>query len=277
MKATTFFVAVIALATSLYAQTTSTTSGTTSITSGSTTTGLGWVTGNADGTLSIPSVGSGSTIVMTDGGGRTWSWPADTTLETRKDDGKGPTIIQVDRSAKIIKVAQLAPVGYMDLAVKIGLTPSPVMDEANLLDAISTVGLHVYDWTTVDEYLYRKALRQGAHMRWVWKPLREADLQSAHMANAASGFTIPRVGYIFAEQYAQEVPLRILMDVKAILDADPSAKFFISDYETIKPDPFLMVTTEKLLKAGKCWIIDRWDEPGFSEASQVTRTVAERQ
>jgi hypothetical protein len=74
------------------------------------------------------------------------------------------------------------------------------------------------------------------------------------------------MGFISPNEYAQSVPYRVLGEMKVLMEAVPEALFLISDYEAIKPDPFLAVTTEKLLGAGKIWIVSQWDEPGFGVA-----------
>ncbi len=225
----------------------------------------GWVTSGTIASASTLMVGSSGTVTF-----RSPDWWAP--AESRKDDGKGPTAKELDSSAKVLQARNLASARYQQIAMSIGLNPSPILDEAHLLDAIHDVGLHVYDFDKVDQYLYRKALRQKANTRWVWKPLREAD-------SALTGLNVSRpdtVGIVFPAQYAHAVPLRVLESAASILEKVPGARFLVSDYEVINPDPFLAVTTEKLLRAGKIFIIERWDEPGYDEESKPLTTVVAR-
>jgi hypothetical protein len=52
----------------------------------------------------------------------------------------------------------------------------------------------------------------------------------------------------------------VLLTIKAIRDAAPSAHFYVSDEFTKEriPDPFLLVEV-----AGEQFVIERWDEPSF--------------
>jgi hypothetical protein len=192
------------------------------------------------------------------GSGATFNehWPG---LETRKDNGRGITLAALKTSGHTVS---LAPAGYIQAAKQIGLEP----EEAEILQAINDAGLRVYDFKKVDDYLYREALKQSTRTRWVWKPMREADLKNVW--NDCKDTT----GCVYATQYDKEVPLRAIADAKRILDCAPAALFLISDYETVKPDPFLAVTTKRLLSQGKIWIIDQWDEPGFEPGSEVNGT-----
>lgn len=189
--------------------------------------------------------------------------------EDRKDDGKGPTSEQLRQSAHLISATERPPAGYRSLAAEVGLIPSRTSDEAAVLDGIAQEGLRVYDYEKVDGYLWRKAAREGAHARWVWKPLRGRDENAiTERAYSAANVLVAKVGYVINQQYQQEVPARVLAELKCMIADIPDALFLVSDYEVIKPDPFLAVTTPKLLQAGKIWIVDRWDEPGFTESGK---------
>lgn len=188
-------------------------------------------------------------------------WPAGG--DSRKDDGKGPTLQQVKLSAKVLTPASLAPAEYLDLAKHIGLDPSASTDEAEILEAIQHGGFHVFDFDKVDGYLWRQALREKSPSKWVWKSMRRTDWEG--LVRDADQRTATAAGTLSTDQYARALPMRIMKDVQAILDCFPDAKFLVSDYEVIRPDPFLAVTTPRLFAAGKIWIIDCWDEPGFTE------------
>jgi hypothetical protein len=188
--------------------------------------------------------------------------------ETRKDDGKGPSAAQVDASAVLLAKAKLPSTRYRDLATAIGLDPSPISDEIDVLQAISDLGMRVYDWGQVDGYLFRQALKQGASMRWVWKPLRESDLK----AIGGLAWTSPdRVGFLYSQQYRHAIPENVLERAAAFVGKVPRAVLLVSDYEVINPDPFLAVTTEHLLRAGKIWVVERWDEPGFEALASARK------
>jgi hypothetical protein len=186
-----------------------------------------------------------------------------TGLETRTLDDKGPTLTQVDYSAVELKDAELAPTAYLKLAKEVKLDSAPV-DEAQMLQTIHDHHFRVYDFDKVDNYLYRQALKMGTRVRWVWKPAREADLKQVQSA----GYSNTK-GIVYGKLYAQRIPGRILEDLRCVLAEMPEAIMLVSDFEAVKPDPFLAITTPKLLAEGKLWIVDRWDEPGFEDGGKV--------
>lgn len=199
------------------------------------------------------------------GGGRSSNVP----VENRKDNGRGPTIQLIRASARHLGKQDLASTAYVTLAKSLGMST----DEADLLDAIHQADLTVYDFDKVDNYLYRQALHMKSDTRWVWKPLRDADLKGAKEPTSEWGWSQPEtVGFYFPKVYSRRVPIKALSDVRSILANIPEAVFLVSDFEVVKPDPFLAVTTPRLLSAGKIWIIEQWDEPGFGEPVNETRT-----
>lgn len=187
----------------------------------------------------------------------------------RKHNPHPATIQSVKASAALLDHAVLAPASYSTLSTSIGLNPSVTSDEARITDAIAKLGLHVYTFSLVDDYLYSKAIEHGKNIRWVWKAMRDADLkamaglQSYPVIDAES---VDQTGVMDPMQYARRLPVSVLENVKNFLGEVPDANFFISDYVSVKPDPFLMVTTPRLFAAGKIWVIQVWDEPGFLES-----------
>jgi hypothetical protein len=223
-------------------------------------------TTTTSGIITLPSTGGITYTMGTLATSSTWSsWDelnAHTIgYETRPFDHKGPTVAQVDESALPVADRQLAPAAYVALAKAIKMD-SPSADEAQMLQVIHDHHFRVYDYTKVDNYLYRQALKQGSRMRWVWKPMRQADVK------AASSVASTPSGYVYAKLYGRRVPQPILEDAKCVLDKVEDAVFLVSDFEAVQPDPFLAVSTPKLLSEGKLWIIDRWDEPGFDAPSR---------
>lgn len=186
----------------------------------------------------------------------------DTPRERRKDDGKGVTLQQVKATAAVVREADIPPASYIKLAKSIEFDGAAV-DEAKLVDLLHRHFIKIYDFAKVDDYLFRQAQRQGANARWVWKPMRTKD--NTILAGTSSKFwnTPPGVGFVLNEIYAHKIPGRVLETASCILSELPDALLLVSDYAVIKPDPFLAVTTKKLLEAGKVWIVDVWDEPSF--------------
>lgn len=211
--------------------------------------------------------GTGAVTMLCEGGCTQWtpSFP-----DIANYQGPGPSLIEVKNSGVRLTRNQLAPSAYVVLARMIGADPQA--EEATLLDAISTAGLKVYDFEKVDGYLMRQALKRGPLMRWVWKPMREKDAKVSEKLHR----NVPiRAGIVdWTQAYAEKIPMHAMANAKAILDQVPDAVFLVTDYEAIKPDPFLAVSTRKLLEAGKLWIIDQWDEPGFGVAPEPVKTPA---
>lgn len=191
-------------------------------------------------------------------------------FERRTDDGHGITLAQLVAFAK--PISSLAPAHYIETAKAVGLD-SAALEEACIGEAVHDLALRVYPFDKVDDYLYRQALHQGTQVRWVWRPVRSKD-HNRIVLDSSGGSTL--VGIVDYDQYAHAIPERVLGTMKAILDKEPEALFLASDYMVPKPDPFLAVTTPKMLKAGRIFIVDRWDEPGYSEDTAVASDVIVR-
>ena len=233
------------------------------------------VTGSCGSDCLITSTGAGSiaytaipNLNCVDSMGRIYACSSGPSYETRKNDSKGPTLLQVKNSAKRFTVDELPPVGYVNIARSAGIDPgSPVLDEARVMNMIDGLGLKVYSFDKVDNYLYRKALSQGTNMRWVWKPVRSKDLNDSFKQNDKA--TLPNVGMLYAKMYSRQVPVSVLKLMKEMECEMSDVMFMISDYEVVKPDPFLAVTTKSLLESGKIYIIFQWDEPGFKDGPEL--------
>ena len=124
--------------------------------------------------------------------------------------------------------------------------------------AIEKLALPVYDFRKVDLYLAHQAQKQGSQYRWVW---RAADMQSWKVAKDSSA--PPEVGLISPRIYSRAIPMGVMELVAKIRAEIPAAVLLASDYEVINPDPFLAVSSARLLEAGRIWVVAQWDEPGF--------------
>lgn len=192
-------------------------------------------------------------------------------VAARKRNPHPPTIQMVKDSGQPLAEAVLAPADYVSLADSIGLSPSTSSDEARITAAIAKLGLHVYTFKLVDQYLYDKAVEHGKSDRWVWKPMRKRDVEAFSKCECAQDSeAVDDTGVLDNVQYAREIPISVLANVKNVLAEVPNASFLISDYTNVKPDPFLAVTTPRLLVDGKIWVIQVWDEPGFHDSSSST-------
>lgn len=184
---------------------------------------------------------------------------------------------EIKSSAKLIQVAELAPVNYVTRAKQIHLH-SAATETADMLATLNELGAKIYNQESVSQYLYDKAHEKGANVSWVWKPMREEDLNievtgqdhPARFGNEFGGWLNPRV------QYSEAIPERVIELASTVLAHLPDAKFMVSDYETKKPDPFLAVTTTKMAAAGKYFIIACWDEPAYSEPEPPSIQIGPR-
>jgi hypothetical protein len=193
--------------------------------------------------------------------------------ERRPFDHKGPTLAQVDGSAVELKQVDIPSATYIALAKEVKLDAASE-DEAEMLNTIFDHEFHVYNFDKVDNYLYRQALEKGVQMKWGWKPLRSEDLNV--LADMGSAMLPADNGVVFKKQYARRVPARILEDVRCVRAEMANAVFLVSDFEHVTPDPFLAISTPKLLQQGKLWIVDRWDEPTFDDHRPVKARLESR-
>ena len=84
---------------------------------------------------------------------------------------------------------------------------------------------------------------------WGWRPLRGSDVKGLTHEHPLSG------------TYLHAIPFAVLTTIERLQGRLPHAKFFVSDYETELPDPFLMITHPTLGLNG--FVVERWNEPGF--------------
>lgn len=222
-----------------------------------------WSTGSG-------TVPSSNGAILWGGGGNSSSF---VTTPTRKvgPELPVPTIQEIRLHTKAVAELPLASAAYLKLAMKIGLR-SAATDELEILGVIHDVDLRVYNLSKVDQYLQDKASRAAPNTYWVWKALRKGDLD--HIMATGTRFR-DGLGIVYPSAYSHAVPQRVLEHVAAILEKLPEATFLISDYETIKPDPFMAITTPTLLGEGKIWIVDQWDEPGFNEEEAIVPNIFE--
>lgn len=166
---------------------------------------------------------------------------------------------------------------YSNLCAEIDFYPPQLFKKQFLAFCIKE-NIPIYDLAKVTKYLCFKAneesnklntISYGDEVVWVWKPLRKKDsnlpsFKSALMSNykfpsdyhGSFGDPCPR-----NTLYDKLVPSFILNRVKKIENKfGDIPKFFVSDYQAIKPDPFIMVTMKGLKES---IVFGVWDEPGF--------------
>lgn len=187
-------------------------------------------------------------------------------IETRSPKALGPSLQEVKAASHKIPATQIPTASYMKTAAAINLK-SPAMDEAELAQVIVDHGFSIYEYSSVDNYLYHQALKQGTNVRWVWKPMRDADQKSVVGQSFQTFDGMGRISNM--EVYAKAIPERVLEKAECLLTELPDAILLVSDYEVVHPDPFLAVTTPRMLQAHRIFIVDQWDEPGFTDSPVV--------
>lgn len=95
---------------------------------------------------------------------------------------------------------------------------------------------------------------------WGWKPLRESDREVELQWRGRRGEKGQHGRFLQGQRYWRKVPLDVLMLVDA-LDSEfgDRVSFWVSDYDSPAPDPFLMVAGINMHR-----VIAVWDEPDFS-------------
>lgn len=147
---------------------------------------------------------------------------------------------------------------YAALVAELGVN-SAAVDLETFKALVPRAGLRIYNRPEVQEYLHCKySVPVGnvtGYVHWGWRPLRAVDRGVGKATRSENG--VVQRG---AEIYAKPIPFPVLLTVKAVRDACPSAQFFVSDEMQAEkiPDPFLLVVV-----AGEEFVIERWDEPGF--------------
>lgn len=157
------------------------------------------------------------------------------------------------------------PATYGELCESLGFCPAGLV-EAELLDFFAAEGINRYEYQQVDAWLVAK---KGEKRFWFWRPLREKDIiedyrwgvEAAGYENTwENGFYCHKIGE--CRPYDSLVPMPVLQKVGRIESKfKDSVKFFVSDYGSPRPDPFIMVRTAK--QGREIFIFDSWDEPGF--------------
>lgn len=220
----------------------------------------------SDATTIITSSGQlSSGTVLGSGTGNSWivSSTSGVPAETRELKGPGPTLKLLKDTSKRLSAKDSAPDGYIQLARLVGARVPAA--EAAMVDAIRELGLPLYDWDKVDQFLARKARQQGANTRWVWKPISDVGVKQVSELSWTERDRAG-VGFVFPKIYGNKIPMPTLAIARAVIEKIPETLVLISDYEVINPDPFMAVTTPELLANGKLYIVDVWDEPSFGVA-----------
>lgn len=170
---------------------------------------------------------------------------------------------------------------YVALAKRLGVTLPKVITKLDLAQILIQENISAYDYRKVAAYMNRIT---PSGKNWQWKPLRAVDYE--HSWRNLSFDRPPVADGSFCEAvYDKAVPYPVLLTVdkieQATKDVPSSLKpaFFVTDYVSKNPDPFLMVCvpgnhdiTDPLADnwrrrvvpiPERVFVIERWDEPSF--------------
>ena len=148
---------------------------------------------------------------------------------------------------------------YVTVAEKIGFVNGALLS-AQLRDFFAEEGISLYDYNKVSSFLAEKTKIERTktnkrYLVWCWKPLRMSDLNQL-TNNVPWGEN----GGISSELYHGAVPYPVLLTMEKIAQRfGDQVRFYVSDYASVNPDPFLAVSGIGI----DFFIVERWDEPNF--------------
>lgn len=142
---------------------------------------------------------------------------------------------------------------YISLCEEIGYTNCTDLTREKLKAVLHEENIHVYDGNDVVKYL-----DQELGNDWEWRGLRQVDVDHLVGHSMTSSRLVP----FSKEPYRGAIPVPVLLTIRKVQKAVPEVFFYISAPKGNDGDPFLMVTNKWL----GCYIIERWNEPGFRES-----------
>lgn len=176
---------------------------------------------------------------------------------------------------------------YEKVAESIGFAPAELVRD-QLLEFFEYEGIKRYDYAEVSRWMEKKREEAGIE-NWCWRPLRAKDViddyqwGQPHDRHYVGGkLSLWRGEYVggkwvtqndgfywknWCPPYDRAVPQHAL-ELVARIEArfGDQVKFFVSDYASANPDPFIMVRPAKRNTGGFenfNLVFDVWDEPGF--------------
>ena len=146
---------------------------------------------------------------------------------------------------------------YVAVADSIGFS-NPALARARLLNFLQREEIPVYDNDRVASFMGElvdkinsERKRGDRDIVWAWRAIVNGS------RSLVSGWS--HNGMISQHEYERAVPLDALKTVSKIRGEFPEARFYVTDYESVRPDPFLCV----MLDGCEHVVIAVWDEPDF--------------
>ncbi len=149
---------------------------------------------------------------------------------------------------------------YVAVAKQAGFSNGAML-QAQILRFLQREEMVTYNTERVARYMDSLVARERSlnpkseeRLLWCWRPLREQDKGAL-----VSHTDFWENGAIDQGQYNLPVPMSALQIVAKIAAEFPDVHFYVSDYTSNQPDPFLAVTASGM----HFIVVDVWDEPGF--------------
>lgn len=169
--------------------------------------------------------------------------------------------VPVARGVEQVPLSENELTLYQKMAQQVGFRPAELA-RIEVLFFLRDSGITVYDTTEVEKFLSQRYDKSGK--RWAWRPLRRADLvEGTFLLDATEtkrhAYKARNWDDFAARIYAHPIPFSVLSSVQRIIERFPTALFFVSDVDVVRPDPFIMVLDGDHAPI----IFGHWDEPGF--------------
>lgn len=146
---------------------------------------------------------------------------------------------------------------YLEVADEFELS-GRAMENVKLKKFFKNNMISIYDYRRVAAYLLSKT---PSGKDWRWLPLREQDKGKGwELGTSYYNERWVYNGEIDSRIYAHAVPYPVLLTARKIAkEFGDKVAFYVSDYVSPNPDPFLAVKTLN----SDMFVIEKWDEPGF--------------
>lgn len=144
---------------------------------------------------------------------------------------------------------------YLALSESVGVD-SPIVANELLKRCLKAERIFIYNTEHVEKYL--KSMFTKSNQRLVWKPLRAKDSDTTTYSFSTGSSTKNETGI-----YNRAIPGHALQKADTLIqafDRPDDLCFEVSDYEDVRPDPFLSV---RIKNSDSRFVIAYWDEPNF--------------
>jgi hypothetical protein len=179
-----------------------------------------------------------------------------------------PYVPEIDVETKGVDLDE-----YVRVARELGFEPPSLVD-LKLGMFLQQQEIPCYDNQKVDHHLREWVEREHGpngpfgtfetRHYWCWKPLSKDATKHKSLSARLGAMVSEQHGDVTSIPYDKHVPIEALKTAQRIKVGAPcEVEFFVSDYQAVRPDPFLMV---RAAGGKREFVVAHWDEPGFSLA-----------